>query len=152
MARKSEIVTITEDNRDRGKAFLITEMPASRAEAWATRALLALAKSGADIPEDALNTGMAGIALAGVRALGGLSWQDVQPLMDEMFGCVQIIPSPETPSVVRVLLDDDIEEVSTRMLLREKVLSLHLGFSVAGRFSQSRQPQPATATEAISNT
>jgi hypothetical protein len=37
-------------DRDKGKRFKITEMPAMKAEKWAARFFLALAKSGIDIP------------------------------------------------------------------------------------------------------
>lgn len=44
MSRKTLIyqVPAQEGNRDAGKRFLIEEMPATRAERWAMRALLAL--------------------------------------------------------------------------------------------------------------
>ena len=53
MARKTKRVTITAEGRDKGKTFLITELPADQAERWAIRALLALIQSGAVISEDA---------------------------------------------------------------------------------------------------
>ena len=45
MARKVEYITIDQEGRDQGKTFKITEMPALKAEKWATRAFLALAAS-----------------------------------------------------------------------------------------------------------
>ena len=41
MSRRTLIYTVKSDNRDKGKKFQITEMSASRGEAWAMRALLA---------------------------------------------------------------------------------------------------------------
>ncbi|MNL82434.1 hypothetical protein D3C87_2098140 [compost metagenome] len=49
-------------------------------------------------------------------------------------GCVQIQPSP---SVVRPLIDDDIEEVATLFHLRKQVLGLHMDFSTAAAPSTS---------------
>ena len=51
MARKVSNYTVTKEGRDLGKTFVITEMPASRAEAWATRALLALMAGGVELPD-----------------------------------------------------------------------------------------------------
>ncbi|MHB8283474.1 MAG: hypothetical protein ACYDD1_02250 [Caulobacteraceae bacterium] len=114
------------DNRDAGKSFLLTELPATQAEKWATRALLALMRSGVEIPEDVASSGMLGVAAMGLQAFGGLSWLDAEPLMDEMFTCVQI----QEAKVTRRPTEDDIEEIGTRVLLRSEVLKLHVGFSL----------------------
>ncbi len=45
-----------------------------------------------------------------------------------MFTCIKIIPSPDKPDVTRALLESDIEEVMTRVLLRREVWELHTGF------------------------
>jgi hypothetical protein len=47
-----------------------------------------------------------------------------------MLACVQIIPDASRPMVRRALVEDDIEEVTTLLRLREEVLSLHTGFSL----------------------
>jgi hypothetical protein len=120
-----------ETNRDFGKRFLIIEMPADKAEKWAMRALLAVAHSGVDIGEVA-NAGMAGIAILGLQALANLDFEIIEPLMDEMFGCIKIKEDPMHPSMSRLLTSDDIEEVTTRLRLRAEVFSLHTGFSQAG--------------------
>ena len=139
MARKTEHVTIVTEGRDNGKVFLLTEMSATQAESWAMRVFLALASSGADIPPEYLNSGMAGVAMLGLRAMAGLKWDDANPLLVEMFGCVSIIPNPAAPNIARRLVEDDIEEVLTRISLREKVLSLHVGFSLADYRSKMQQ-------------
>ena len=51
MARTTANYTVTEEGRDQGKVFVRTEMPASRAESWAMRALLALMAGGVEVPE-----------------------------------------------------------------------------------------------------
>lgn len=128
---KTKTVTITADGRDKGKTFLLTEMPAFQAEAWAARALLALAKSGADIPDDIANSGLAGMASLSIKAFAGVPWYDAKPLLDEMFECVQI----QEPAMVRAVSPNDIEDVRTILLLRSEVLELHTGFSVGGWLS-----------------
>ena len=106
MARKTATVTISEDGRDSGKTFFLREMPATQAEKWAIKALIALSKSGVDVPEDIAESGMAGIALIGLKALSGINFSDAEPLLDEMFQCIQLIPDPNRPQVMRGLIDD----------------------------------------------
>ncbi len=103
-------------------------MPASQAEKWAAKAFLALAKSGVEIPEDIASAGLAGVASMGLKALAGMTFADAEPLMDEMFACVQIIPDPARPEVVRALIEDDIEEIATRLRLRKDIFALHTDF------------------------
>lgn len=129
MARKSIQVTGF-TGRDAGKMFVITEMSAFAAEKWAWRALLALGRGGLDIPEDVAREGMAGIARFGLGALVSTRFEDLEPLMDEMFACVQIAPDPvKNPTLMRALIEDDIEEPETILRLRGEVLKLHVDFS-----------------------
>ena len=138
MARKTAKTVIGEDGgRDKGKCFLITEMPASKAEKWATRALLLLSRSGIDFPEDMLGSGMAGIAVYGLRALPMLNFHEAEPLLDEMWDCLQIIPDPAHPNVTRTLIEDDIEEISTRIKLRTEIFNIHVSFSPPGAGSNT---------------
>jgi hypothetical protein len=105
-----------------------------------------------------MNAGLAGLAFIGVGAIAGLKFEDVEPLMDEMFAsCVAIVPDPARPSVFRgagrleggagpvgPMVEDDIEEVSTLLQLRKAILELHLGFSLAVDPSGSAAPDPKT--------
>jgi len=128
MARKVSNYTVTKEGRDLGKTFVITEMPASRAEAWATRALLALMAGGVELPDGFERMGMAGMAEVGIKAISGLKWEVAEPLLAEMFECVQIMPDKSKPSIVRDLIEQDIEEIVTRFDLRMEVWNLHTGF------------------------
>lgn len=135
MARKTLRYTVPDEGRDRGKVFVITEMPASQAEKWAIRAFMAAAATGAEIPDDLAAMGMAGLFRLGSEALSKIPFEQAEPLLDEMMGCVQIAPNPGNPSVVRGLIEDDIEEIATRVRLRTQILQLHVGFSAAGATS-----------------
>jgi hypothetical protein len=126
--RKETIVTISAEGRDFGKAFFLREMSAVRAEKWATRAILALTRSGINIPEDVAKQGLAAVAAIGLHALAGVQFAEAEPLLDEMMQCVQIIPTPSRPEVKRALVEDDIEEISTLVTLRREILALHMGF------------------------
>ena len=128
MARREITLTIDAEGRDKAKVFLLRELPATAAEWWATRAFMALAKSGVDIPENVSQAGLAGIASIGFRALGGADPFLVKPLMDEMMECVEIVPDPGRPAVKRRLFDGDIEEIATIIKLRTEVFKLHTDF------------------------
>lgn len=135
--RKIQDVTILDSGRDNGKVFRITEMPAMKAEKWAMRALLAVGKSGVDIPDNVAGGGVAGLAAVGLKALMSIPWELAEPLLDEMMQCIQYLPDPNAPERVRPLIDDDIEEVKTRLTLRNEVFQLHTGFSLPGASSKS---------------
>ena len=141
--RKTTVVTIDDEGRDKGKTFVLKEMPASIAERWATRALLTLARSGVQLPADIEKAGWAGMALLGFQALSQAKFEDVQPLLDEMWQCVSIRPDARHPEIVRPLLwtldgeGDDIMEVMTMLKLRAEIFNLHSGFSLPGVGSTS---------------
>lgn len=141
MARK--VVDVTIMDRGQNKVFVLTEMPASQAERWATRLLLAITKSGVEIPDNVADMGMQGLASLGVRALAGVKYEEVLPLMEEMFTCIQIRPDPLTqPLIVRPLIEDDIQEVVTRFKLRAELIALHTGFFLPGFLSTAVPAKP----------
>jgi hypothetical protein len=143
MSRKIVEVTIATPGRDFGKVFRLTEMPARQAENWAVRALLALARSGIELDEQTINSGMIGFANLSLRLFGNLPFDDARSLLDEMMTCVTIRPSPiEKPMIERAVNDDDIEEVLTRFKLRMEIIALHVGFSIPGYTSTAVQAAP----------
>lgn len=131
MARKELFYTVTGKGRDAGKMFYIQEMPASKAEWWAIRAGLAMAKNGVNLPDNFTDMGMAGMAKVGLGMIAQIPPEDARPLLDELMACVQAVPDPSNQSVKRNLIDDDTEEVSTRLKLRSEVLKLHVDFLTA---------------------
>lgn len=146
MARHMKTVIVTDDGRDKGKRYIITEKSASDAEWWADRVILAIGRTGVDIGEIE-GLGMQGLAILGFKALFKIGPMDLKPLLDEMFDCVTFEPSP---GVVRGLIEDDIEEVATRLMLRAEIFTLHTGFSIPGMPSTSESK--AAARGGSSNT
>lgn len=133
MARKVITHKIASEGRDQGKLFRLTEMSSSKGEAWALRVFMGLLQGNVDVPPGLLdNLGMAALAEFGMRALTSLKWDVLEPLLKEMFDCVQIIPDPNQLLVVRPLQGDmgdyDIEEIPTRVELRVQVWKLNMGF------------------------
>lgn len=147
MGRRTRVVTITADGRDKGKSFLVTEMPADQGEWWAARALIVMGNAGVDMPANALGSAMAGMAaveaskgaasalfLVGLRMLPGVDPVTLKPLLDEMMTCVAYQP-PGQGVPAQSLMEGaygQIEEISTRLQLRAEILEVHLGFSLAG--------------------
>jgi hypothetical protein len=128
MARKILNVTITAEGRDKGKVFRLTEMPASRAEKWAVRAFLMLSRAGVEVPDGLQDAGLVGLAVVGLEALTKVSYSEAEPLLDEMMECVTILPDPTRDSSERRLVEEDIEEVPTRLRLRRELWGLHVDF------------------------
>jgi hypothetical protein len=124
--------------RDQGKALLLTEMPAAKAEKWAMRMFLALKGSESQIPLEVKSLGMVGVAIIGMNIIlrSTVKFEDLEPLLDEMIDCIQAIPDHSNVTTARKLLPGEIEEVSTLAWLRSEILELHTGFSVADALSK----------------
>ena len=124
-----------DDNRDKGRQYLITEMSAADGERWANDTLHALAQSGVDLPEDYSKLTVAGVASLGFKMLSGMPGDAMHDIMDRLMTCVEYIPDPSQPGIRRggkpprpQMFEDDIEEVMTRLKLKAKVFSLLTGF------------------------
>lgn len=137
--RRTQVVTIEQEGRDKGKKFLITEMSADAGERWATKCLLALTNSGAILPVAAEDMNFATLASSGIQALGQLKFEVAKPLLDEMMGCVQYVPPrediPKQPLYSGELCQ--VEEIKTFFTLRMAIASLHFGFSMPDRLPTS---------------
>jgi len=142
MARK-EASFVADFGRDAGKQFHITEMSATQAENWAFKVVLAIGASGIEIPDNLAAQGMAGLLAVGYLNLLKIPFEVAQPLLNEMMGCVQVVPSP---NVKRPLIEDDIEEVKTRLSLRKAVWDLHMDFFLEENKSTSESPEQENAT------
>jgi hypothetical protein len=176
MARKTKTITIDEDNRDNGKTFILVEMPARQAEEWGTRAMLALARSGSEsiasigqMDDAVFRAGLAGVAAVGIGLFGRIRWEDAKALKDELFAQVSYVYDQKTPCAVRgkgdfkrddvsnyksfgPIKDDDIEEVSTRVLLHKELFELHTGFSFAAAISSLIASMTTARQENTENT
>ena len=129
MALKEAFITIAAEGDDKGKVFKITRMPAMQAAKWGARAFLALARGGVEIPEDIAETGLPGIAILGFKLFGSMRWEDAEPLLDELFACVQAVPDPKRPLVVTQIVESSIEEPATIAFLHKEAFALHVDFS-----------------------
>ncbi len=139
--RRSRTVTIDKpadgiENRDAGKTFIITEVPAVQAEEWGLRALMALGTSGFIVPQEMADAGLIGAAIVGYQAFMGARQEEILPLWREMLpACVQYLPpAGENAAGVTITIPWNpqlVEEVSTLAILRQNILELHVGFTLA---------------------
>lgn len=137
MARNTIDYTVSTPGRDLGKVFVITEMSSAQGEEWALKALLAL---GSSVPPEALQLGMAAMSKIGLEGLLSVKFEVLKPLLDEMMSCVKIRPSAH---IVRELIEEDIEEIMTRVNLRKEVWAINTGFLRAVAPSISANSQAA---------
>lgn len=146
MARKTEKVIITADNRDKGKTYLITEMGAFQAAKWARKALLSINTNMLEVSwlRSLLVVGddgklslskIADLEMAGVAAIGVLNLFSAIPesvmdaLQDDMLACCEFIPGHNLPGRPVVdQIEGDIEEPSTIITLQASAIGLHLDF------------------------
>ncbi len=139
MARRRQTIKITDEGRDKGKTFIITEMPADVGERWATQAMFLLARAGVTLPEGVKEAGMAGLAATGVDFLDIAQMRALQdPSLDEQWDYIEYQHAPQHPPQ-KILSGNDsqIEEIRTRGQLRQEVLRLHLNFSPAENLQKS---------------
>jgi hypothetical protein len=139
MARKTSTYTVDFEGRDKGKTFLITEMSVTKAEDWAIRAMLALGAANVEIPDGALQLGMAALAEVGLKKLFAIDAASMRPLLAELMECIEFIPNPQKPQVKLAypMFESQVEEVKTLFILKWEVLKLHLDFSRAAGLSES---------------
>ncbi len=135
--RKTAVVKIEAEGRDKGKQFIITEMAAEPLEDWALRALLGIMKHAdfdPSVGQELLTNGAAGLASLGMAALMRMDHTDLRPLLEEMMACVELIPDPTKPDIKVSIsaFPEQIEEVATRVKLRSEWFVLNLGFSIPG--------------------
>ena len=128
MALKEAIVTVDAEGGDKGKVFVITRMDAISADRWGRHVLQAAIKSGVEIPESEISTGIAGVAALGIRIFGGINPLEADTLLDRLLEQVQIVPDPRTPAVRRKVIAQDFEEIETVGFLHQEAFKIHAGF------------------------
>ncbi len=142
MALKVAFVTI-KDGRDSGKTFQVTEIPCKQAEHWILRAVFGLGKMGVEIPPEILALGAAPIAyVLSTQAIKIPSRLGIR-LADELMQGVKRVEEQLT----RPLVDNDIEDISTRLQLKKEVLKLTFGFFDLAAFQTSVQASGAPSSK-----
>lgn len=137
--RKEKVITI-EEGRDKGKKFKVIEMSAYSADCWATRALMVILSSGAELPDgvdrDNLQ-GIQGLSMVlkyGLKGLTSSSYDTVKPLLDELLGCCYFLPdgASTTVQLTPSSVDGIIEDMSTLFKLKMEAFTIHFDFLAGG--------------------
>lgn len=150
--RREKIFVVTDDGRDHGKTFFLTEMSAVKCEEWAERALGIMIRGGVDMPDLVTASGMSGVVSIGFMALFSAPFTEIKPLLDQLMDCVEYFPDSHAAFKRKPLLDDEIEEAATLVRLRLEVFELCAGFSVAAAFSTLRAKMMAAQDTDLNNT
>jgi hypothetical protein len=132
--RNSKTITI-ESGRDKGKTFVITEMPVVQADDWAMRAIITVANGGIDVGDLRSEMGMLGIGNILLKALSNIRAEEAIPLLNELLECAQIVPSGGNAREIE--LNTDIRDVKTLFRLRAEAIAVHLDFLTQGGGSGS---------------
>lgn len=143
--RKTITITISDDGRDRGKKFHITEWPAARAEQWALRVLLGLGKGGVELPPEVLKLGAAAIVYVAATQIMRIPSRVALRLADELMECIERVEE----KVTRSLVSEDIEEVATRLKLKAEVVKLTFGFFVPAAPPTSAPEESGTGASSL---
>lgn len=134
---KTKTVTI-EKGRDKGKTFLITEMPAIEADYWAHGLVEQAANSGVNLKNvDVLNldtksmAGMIEIGAAVMTIIGRIP-KDISTEMkfDLLKKCVKIIPTGGEAR--QCMWDQEILDFPNYTFLAAHVIGLHIDFLTQG--------------------
>lgn len=122
--------------RDNGKTFFLTEMDAYSGQDWALRAILALSRSGAILPPEAVRRGWPALVSFGFSALLGASHADIRPLLDELLTHVRYSKQPDNAKWPKQTIEAGsncvVEEVATFLEIYKAMWTLHTGFSLPG--------------------
>lgn len=135
-------VVISEDGADKGKTFVVRQMPLIQGDRWANRVALALMKSGVDVSPltKGLNVSnaknfvgmldMANVITVALKALGGIEDDVAQGLLDELMRHVAVkLPNGTTRTLT---VDTDISSIGTLWKLRIEAIKVNLDFLKAG--------------------
>ena len=150
----NEKLIAIDKGRDAGKTFKVKEMPVTKLEKWAARALLAV--FGSEMPADIRTLSAAALLSAGLRGLSGLRWEQAEPLYDELLGQIYRVPNPHKPDdAIRLTpqnLDAHVEDVDTIYRLRWEAIAvcldfLHGGEGLTSRLSQILNPSGSGTTQ-----
>ncbi|WP_367159920.1 phage tail assembly chaperone [Kozakia baliensis] len=122
---------------DRGKVFVVSSMPAFKADKWARHLVKALTRAGTQMPDDALKAGIAGLAGVAQTIFGYLDDDDADKAFDTLLECVQIRTDPQNIVVKRAVIEEDFEDAETLSLVRAEAFKLNVGFLRAAAFQIS---------------
>ena len=148
-------ITVTLNDRGNELTFRIREMPATKAERWIIKLAGALSATGvfsADVADgvDAQKAIADFLLSGGLSKLGAVTKdydEVIQPLIDELYTCVEQKVGNAYFALTPDVIDAKIEDVRTLFNLQKEIVKLHLDFFVPGADSASTARQPREGSE-----
>ena len=148
-------ITVTLNDRGNELTFRIREMPATKVERWIIKLAGALSATGvfsADVADgvDAQKAIADFLLKGGLSKLGAVTKdydEVIQPLIDELYTCVEQKVGNAYFALTPDVIDAKIEDVRTLFNLQKEILKLHLDFFVPGAASSSTARQPREGSE-----
>ncbi len=130
MARKEIPYVVMDENRDKGKEFIITEMSAWDADELAQDIFRAMGDCNyTGIPADVIAMGCAGLATVGLSVISASSPDVARQLRDRLMSTVEIVITHDGKRNRRKVNGAiDFEEVSTIRSVLDKVFEINFGF------------------------
>ena len=137
--RKEKKITITDDNRDRGKQFMVREMSAVEFLEWTTKAVWGMRKGSQELPDQS-HGGLLAVAAAGMGIFSMMPPETALELQMELLDSVFVIPDSRHPELYQAMKGDQgldywIKEVQTLVRLTSEALDLNSNFSGHGETS-----------------
>lgn len=148
-------ITVTLNDRGNELTFRIREMPATKVERWIIKLAGALSATGvfsADVADgvDAQKAIADFLLKGGLSKLGAVTKdydEVIQPLIDELYTCVEQKVGNAYFALTPDVIDAKIEDVRTLFNLQKEIVKLHLDFFVPGAASSSTARQPREGSE-----
>ena len=148
-------ITVTLNDRGNELTFRIREMPATKVERWIIKLAGALSATGvfsADVADgvDAQKAIADFLLTGGLSKLGAVTKDYdavIQPLIDELYTCVEQKVGNAYIALTPDVIDAKIEDVRTLFNLQTEIVKLHLDFFVPGAASSSTARQPLEGSE-----
>ncbi len=148
-------ITVTLNDRGNELTFRIREMPATKVERWIIKLAGALSATGvfsADVADgvDAQKAIADFLLKGGLSKLGAVTKdydEVIQPLIDELYTCVEQKVGSAYFALTPDVIDAKIEDVRTLFNLQKEIVKLHLDFFVPGAASSSIPHQPREGSE-----
>lgn len=126
--RKEKVFVITDDNRDKGKEFVIVEPSAWEGEKFASKLLRNLSRLDFKPNAEVMSMGLVGLASIGVAQIDLLNEDEAESVKRFVFNHIyKSTNNPEFPRI-KIQVETEIEEVSTIRQLIDQFYGVTFGF------------------------
>ena len=137
--RKTEIIKLVDDGKE--LTFRITQMPATKAERWANKAMFLLIGAGKDIKKNAKIEDV-------IKVVASIDYDKAEPLYNELIECCTFLPDGNANGAGIGCTQDTIDAqiIDPRNLYKLRMASAKLNFSFFMNVLQSQDPKANTIT------